>query len=255
MKNQKSEDFIIDSILKSEFPDSLETWIKRYMKNHSLEKEGLITHGLYDNFLIPLVILHIKEFQKSKNPEILGQCINGIPELLHHPIIRDQIYFWIIKSKLTIYDRQNDELRSDIRTFVKGLIPKFRAGNVRDIELEYKAKEKLTPLYKLTLEILKEKFDNFRKKENRKLFQGDRARILRETFFPPEPSKNKDAIKIAKKYNKTAENYLNDLAKNYRASVIARKLIKDLAYIKYDIKIGEKKLANLIYKEIETLQK
>jgi len=229
---------ILDSILKKDFPNQLEKWINNKRKQPGFSSSKKLLFPMMYDILVPLVINKIEDFQKTREPELLGQCILLIPELLENFIIRTQVIIWIIEARYMILGAPKN-IKTSIERFTEALIPtKLRKS--KDIEVSQAKFLKL--VYPSLLKEISNEFKSYKKDNNRqKLHQGDRARILKEKVLG-DPYKYSEIKETGNLHGKSFNTYIEDLAYHREPNVIALKLLKDFFTVRYGFKIGERKI-------------
>jgi len=237
---KETTDVILDDIVDKDFPSQLEKWINDNQNRSPLSNSG--RSSIMPKIFVPYIIDRIKDFQKNREPEILGDCILIAPLLLENSVIRSQVIMWIQAANLSNrYQTVPENFKTDIVRFANGLIPKVRKENIGSRQIKF-----IKSLYPFFIEKISNEFQQYKKAHDRqRLFSGDRSRILKEKIFPH--SDNYQLTKqIGNLYNKSFNNYIEELAFEKKPSVIAIKLVKDLHTITFRIKIGEKKIRLII---------
>jgi len=252
LSNKNSNNFTLTEIFKEDFPKQLEKWIQDPLRNIEYSKSSHLTQA---------VVLWIKMFQQTKDPDYIGQAVQIMPDLLEHPIIRYQVISWIKECDIMSEASSIKESRVNIEKFTKALIPKATKGKKKLIGNnpnlhENSYNEYIKIVYPDILNRIKTGFHNYKKSEERKkslginilpnkLFEADRAVVLKKIFSGAHEYRIKKRI-VDIKTKGTFNNYLEELAKNKKPTIIALKFFQDFLHAYFGLKIGEKKLRKLI---------
>jgi len=221
------EELIEAPLLQKDFIRKIEGWWEDNFK--WLDLTLLIT-----NIEISIGFELLKRFVKQRETKLLGLAIFWNPYLLEHPDIVRQIITWINVSKHTVFTGDK-EYRKYLEPFAKALNPKAtRTSKVqKDLAIFEKDHYSIKQYYKALRKAIYIEFEKQKKRKNRKrLFQGDRTEVLKKRF--KNLSHKLDSIN-----GKSFNQYIDALCKSSsKPSVIAWDLLHVILEKKFDVKVG-----------------